>query len=310
MEHSQRQVASEAVASGLPIASWAESLATDGGVEAVSGEVGGWSGQLRHGERFTLVRARLEAARALDAEALSARVAGGYELIRRMLSRTSARHAVRVWNHIPGILDPIGPGLNRYMAFNAGRFAAYEQCFGGSGSFDGHLPTASGVGHDGDALELICLACAVPGRAVDNPRQSRPHRYSLRYGPRPPCFARATRLPGSVTPSGADWLLVGGTASVRGEESVHPGDLSAQLEETLENLAAVVQEAGTQPRGDRGGTLSRYRHVRVYYPNESDRALIERTLRSAMMGITTFEPLRAELCRGDLLVEIEGVAEL
>ena len=36
--------------------------------------------------------------------------------------------------------------------------------------------------------------------------------------------------------------MVGGTASIRGEDSMHLGDLAAQLEETTNNLKAVAAE--------------------------------------------------------------------
>ena len=55
----------------------------------------------------------------------------------------------------------------------------------------------------------------------------------------PPCFARAvvTSLAGRST------LLIAGTASVVGEDSRHPGDMVAQLDETLRNIGATVDAA-------------------------------------------------------------------
>ena len=35
---------------------------------------------------------------------------------------------------------------------------------------------------------------SAPGVAIENPRQTPSYHYSRRYGPRPPCFARATRF--------------------------------------------------------------------------------------------------------------------
>jgi chorismate lyase/3-hydroxybenzoate synthase len=137
-----------------------------------------------------------------------------------------------------------------------------------------------------------------------------PHRYSDRYGPLPPCFARATVL------ADRRMILVGGTASIRGEESVHTASLSKQLSETLTNLASVVEAAhasvGVAPaRGlDEAAWLGRYRELRVYYPRAEDAGAIERAVRRAFAKGCRIEMVRAGLCRAELLVEIEGVAGL
>ncbi len=155
--------------------------------------------------------------------------AEAYRLLHRGLDASPAGHAVRLWNFIPGIGDEAGSGLglhgnagagadlDRYMVFNAGRFAAYDERYGGAARFDRHIPTASGVGTAGSDLVLHCLADRHPGAPVENPRQRAAYRYSKRYGPLPPCFARATRI---ASPRGdGQTLLIGGTSSVVGEES-------------------------------------------------------------------------------------------
>ena len=81
------------------------------------------------------------------------------------------------------------------MVFNAGRFEALSDWFGGPGRLPDSLPAASAVGHDGDDFAVHCLLLSRPGVAVENPRQVPAFRYSARYGPRPPCFARATVVP-------------------------------------------------------------------------------------------------------------------
>ena len=123
-------------------------------------------------------------------------------------------------------------GLDRYMVFNAGRHDAYsDQC--------GALGTASAVGIKGSDLSIHCLALEEPGTPVENPRQTPAWQYSARYGPLPPCFSRAT----IVDLAGRRTLLIGGTASVVGEDSRHAGEFDAQVEETLLNLEALIRTA-------------------------------------------------------------------
>ncbi|MFP5287027.1 MAG: pteridine-dependent deoxygenase like protein, partial [Thermoanaerobaculia bacterium] len=148
------------------------------------------------------------------------------------------------------------------------------------------------------------LAADRPGRAVDNPRQIAPYRYSRRYGPLPPCFARATVI---HPPHGAPLALVGGTASIVGEQSVHPGDLERQTDETLTNLAALLRAAGMP---EHSSALAAFRDVRVYFPDPRRVDELRVLLKNAFPGAESIEWVRADICRAELLVEIEGVAEL
>lgn len=209
---------------------------------------------------------------------------------------------VRFWNHIPGIHDAMGDGMDRYMAFNAGRFAGFSRWLGSPSTFPRSVATASGIGHFGRDLVIHVLAWRHAGVAVDNPRQTPPFAYSQRFGPRPPCFARATLLPETGL------LLIGGTASIRGEESVHLGDLAGQLEETFLNLDALVGRAG-EMAGQVGG-LASIHDLRVYHPRPEDVPTIRQALAKAMPGVLSVEFVHADLCRAELLVEIEGLAQL
>lgn len=178
--------------------------------------------------------------------------------------------------------------MDRYMVFNVARHAACRRWLGDG--FEQCLPTASGIGHDGEDLVIDALAAADPGEPVENPRQIPAYRYSRRYGPRPPCFARATVLPRHGL------MLIGGTASVVGQDSEHPGDLAAQIHETLANLSAL------------SGDLRRLTDLRVFHPRAEDAGPIGRTIGAALGAGARIELMRAELCRRELLVEIEGVA--
>lgn len=260
---------------------------------------------------YSIVRACIPRAAVLDAQSLEAMTVGAYETIFQQLSAMPARNPVRFWNFLPGIHEDMGDGRDRYMVFNAGRFRAFEKRYGSREAFDASVATASGVGHDGDELLIFCLACDAPGEPLDNPRQIKPYRYSQRFGPLPPCFARAT----IVNPRGASpLLLVGGTASIRGEDSVHLGDLTRQVEETFENLAALVRAAGARCGAgsweDSSSALQCYRELRVYHPKARHATPLESLIRAAMPRLQRLELLRMDLCRSELLVEIEGLADL
>jgi chorismate lyase / 3-hydroxybenzoate synthase len=260
-------------------------------------------------EHFSLVSARLSGARELLPEELQQRVCDAYHQIAASLAQTSSPHPVRFWNIIPDIHRPAGDGTDRYMIFNAGRFRALAEWFGGAEAFARLVPAASGVGHDGDDLVIHALGASAPGEPMSNPRQIAPYRYSRRFGPLPPCFARATLVRNQREPS---LLLVGGTASIRGEDSVHPQSLRQQTLETLENLACLVATAcnAEYQSNQQAAWLAFYRHLRIYYPRAVDRRPIAELLNESFTYRPQMEFVRANLCRSELLVEIEGVANV
>ncbi len=256
-----------------------------------------------HGNGFGLVSARLAHARDLGRVELGERVYRMYRQISQIVSGGQTPHPVRFWNHICHIHEQMGEAMDRYMAFNVGRFRAFEDWFGGSANFDRCVATASGVGCLGEDIVIHVLCCDREGIAISNPRQVQPFRYSLRYGPRPPCFARATALPQG---DGRAMLLVGGTASIRGEESLHLGDLDGQLQETLENVATLVSNAGRVL--GREATLANFTDLRIYLVDPTNAAKIEAACRHAMPNVQDIQTQRADICRRELLVEIEGRA--
>jgi chorismate lyase/3-hydroxybenzoate synthase len=236
------------------------------------------------------------------------------DLYRLVLDQLRGDHALRFWAFVPSIHADYGNGLDRYMAFNAGRFAAFSAWLGGRDAFSHSMPTASAVGSRSSELALHCLASRWPGRPVENPRQVPAYRYSRRFGPLPPCFARATLV--RRQPFQSDLLLVGGTASIVGEDSQHQGEVLAQAEETFRNLASVVRSACQGPDsspesdGDLREWLSLFRQLRVYYRQSEHYSVLREQVEALFPGAARVEILPAELCRAELLVEIEGMAVL
>lgn len=247
--------------------------------------------------KFTLVSAAALEPTENTASAFADAVASVYRSIGRELSRQN-RHAVRIWNFVPDIQGPIPGAGDRYMAFNLGRFAAYCEWFGGPASFQTTLPTSSAVGIGDRGVWVHVLAADTPGTPVENPRQIPSYRYSRRYGVRPPCFARATFV--------GSRLLIGGTASILGEHSRHVGDIRAQTRETFRNLAALI--AAGAPSGFHK-PLELLQSLRVHVRDVESAPAVQTILDQLVPQVSDIEFVQATLCRKELLVEIEGVAD-
>ena len=190
-------------------------------------------------------------------------------------------HVLRVWNHVRDI-NRIEDGLERYRAFCAGRHEAFVKH---GYAMRADLPAASAVGMRNGGVTSYFVASRAPAVSVENPRQVSAYDYPPRYGPRSPSFSRATRVAGLV--------FVSGTSSVVGHETKHAGDVAAQLEETLVNLDTIVRAAGAVE----------IVMMKVYVRNAGDYPLI-----AARLPRVPAMFLHAEICRADLLVEIEAIA--
>jgi chorismate lyase/3-hydroxybenzoate synthase len=257
-----------------------------------------WSGhgQLMSGPAFSLISLTVHDCLALAPDDFERAVEQLYRELGRLLV-AERRYPIRVWNFIPAINDPLGPGFDRYMAFNAGRYGGYAS-WSPTGLAD-WVPAASAVGTLDTTLSVHCLGADAPGVPLENAGQIPAYRYSRRYGPRPPCFARATVL----STSRAHLLFVSGTASIRGQESVHIGSLADQLEVTFENLHHMWNAAReSQP------AVPTLTDARVYLPQQSDAEFVMSRLGAALPTVARVECVPSALCRPELLVEIEVAA--
>lgn len=230
---------------------------------------------------------------------LDERAAGGleraartaYETVRARLASCAHPHLLRMWNYFDAINDGEGDD-ERYRRFCSGRAQGF-------GSLDGPaLPAATAIGRrDGDPrLQVYWLAARTPGVALENPRQVSAWRYPRSYGPDAPRFSRAMRI-------GGDALLVSGTASVVGHATHHAGVLAAQFAETLANLASVLAAAGLPPQPSRRLLL------KAYLRDPAGAAELRALLAQALPGVECLA-LAADVCRRDLLVEMDCVARL
>lgn len=260
---------------------------------------------------ISVVRATVHNATALSESQLRSVVQRHYSRLGRLLAARRL-HAWRFWNFVPGLLEPIGEAVNRYQVFNEGRYQALRTWHGGQPRF----AAASAVGSHGDDLVIEVLAGTVAGDPVDNPRQRPPWRYSARWGPKPPCFARATRI--GDAPLGSQRrgvALVSGTASVVDEDSLHPGDFEAQLDETFVNLAVLANEVALDARAARKDRAPvdahcSYRELRAYVAGAARVDVVIGAVREHFAGVERIEIAESHLCRPELVIEIEGLATI
>lgn len=216
-----------------------------------------------------------------------------YTRIFEFIDHLDFRHLLRVWHYFPQINDD-EHGLERYRGFNVGRHAAFVA----SGRIIGEedVPAASALGSNSGSLTIYFMAGKQPGKAVENPRQISAYHYPERFGPRSPIFVRAL----SATLGGQYCFFISGTASIVGYETLHQGDTEKQTAETLLNIRTLLQQI---PYYDPGQGRKLFK---VYVRHESDLAMVRAKVQAEFGTACKAVYLHSNICRSDLLLEIEG----
>ena len=223
---------------------------------------------------------------------------------------------VRTWLYLGDITGRDGDS-QRYKELNRGRSDFFSTCSLGvnrslavTTTTKVAYPASTGIGAEGRGLALGCLALAserddVQTIPLENPRQTAAHDYGAIYSPQSPKFSRAMAVE-----IGTDvMILVSGTASITRSETQHLGDAVAQTSETLANIEALISEANLARHGlpGFGCTLSSLAVVRVYIKRQADYPAV-RAMCESRLGQVPVTYTLADVCRPQLLVEIEGIA--
>jgi enamine deaminase RidA (YjgF/YER057c/UK114 family) len=233
---------------------------------------------------------------ALPGTALQRATEFTYRSIVGLIDRLQFPFLLRVWNYIPQI-NRETDGMERYRQFNIGRQGGLKA---GARPTTGDVPPASALGVSHGALTVYFLAGRTAPIAIENPRQVSAFHYPRQYGARSPTFSRA----GLIHLGEQEILFVSGTASSVGHRSIHIDDAAAQTRESLLNIEAVVTEANRISRQTRFelGDL----HYKIYVRHPLDLDTIRREVQQAVGVNAHAVYLQADICRSDLLVEIEA----
>jgi len=243
-----------------------------------------------------------------------------FELMKMVLEKEGMNFpdVVRQWNYIENILGVNSgeDGLRQnYQLFNEVRSIYY-----GASNFINGYPAATGIGMNtgGVILEFIAVSAfkdisIVP---ISNPRQVDAHRYSqevlvgnsLKATPQkaPPKFERAKLV--SIHDSGQ--IYISGTAAVLGQDTAPEGDVESQTLTTIENISRLISKDNLKNCGiksaDNPEPLS---YLRAYVRNEADIPKVRKICQKSFRDVPALF-LVSDICRNDLLMEIEGVLSI
>jgi chorismate lyase/3-hydroxybenzoate synthase len=215
-----------------------------------------------------------------------------YSRIAQFQLTSRYRHLQRIWNYLDDINQGDGDE-ERYRLFCSGRSEGFKPL--GLERF----PAATAIGRrDGSrVLQVYWLAGREPGIALENPRQISAYKYPRQYGPTPPAFSRAML----VAP---DLLMISGTASIVGHATQHAGSVERQMAEIFSNLNSLLTRARAHapalPSRFDGNTL-----IKAYLRNREHLGYVEGQLRQRLPPGTPVLALLGDVCRADLILELD-----
>ncbi len=224
---------------------------------------------------------------------------------------------IRQWNYIEQITTTViydhSPSQH-YQIFNDVRSKQYQPA-----SFKNGYPAATGIGMDfgGIIIDMIAAKFEDEGSvvAIKSPVQLDAYSYSKEvladnnlmtdFCKTTPKFERAKIV---RTPSN-NCIFISGTAAISGQESLQQLCPETQTEMTIQNILSLISTDNLQKHGISGYEKANINFLRVYvkYPKDIP------AVRSVCLKYFSQIPISfvvADICRSELLVEIEGQAEL
>jgi enamine deaminase RidA (YjgF/YER057c/UK114 family) len=221
---------------------------------------------------------------------------------------------IRTWLYLGDIVGPEGE-TQRYKELNRARTDFFEHVsFAPARTPEGFartiFPASTGIGTDHRDVVMSCVAFATERddiRAVplENPQQTSAYDYADRFSPKSPKFSRAMVLScGSYAT-----IYISGTASITDSESRHVDDVEAQTRQTLDNIEALISGSNLAQHGmpGLGATLADLAGIRVYIKRPGDYEKTRRVCEARLGELPAIYAV-ADVCRPELLVEIEGIA--
>ena len=223
-------------------------------------------------------------------------------------------HVFRTWLYQGHIVLPEGD-TQRYKELNRAR----SDFFYGTRFIEERLPAdfprgpvypaSTGIGADDVDVAFGAIAIRTDRKDVilaplENPNQTPAFDYAEFYSPKSPKFSRAM----AVSFNDRAAVYVSGTASIVDQKTVHLGDAAKQTHQTLDNIAALIGGANLAKYGVPGfdATLADLADARVYVKRAEDYPVVRAICEERLAGVPLVYTF-ADVCRDDLLVEIEGV---
>jgi enamine deaminase RidA (YjgF/YER057c/UK114 family) len=221
-------------------------------------------------------------------------------------------NVTRIWNYIEDIIGTYQQKndlYQNYQIFNDVRTLYYSKC-----EFKNGYPSSTGIGMAKGGIGIEFIAIDSPENLhiipVKNQLQKDAYRYSenVLIGSSSlkliknstPKFERATLVASQTN----GYLLVSGTASIKDEKTTNLDNVTGQTKNTLLNINSLIQSASDKYYDGKNPDRCYYRvYVKRMEDIQSVKLICENYFKNS-----SSQYLVADICRSELLVEIECVS--
>lgn len=224
---------------------------------------------------------------------------------------------IRQWNYIEQITEKIGLDgkmSQHYQIFNDVRSKYYQLA-----DFVNGYPAATGIGMDFGGISIDFIAAKSENQnsviGIKSPVQVDAYHYTeavLKENCAMNDFCRTTpkfeRAKLFLT-SEIKWIFISGTAAILGQDSADQNSVDYQTEMTIQNIKQLVSVKNLQRHGINTTQEPTINYLRVYVKFKNDIPAVKQICNRYFEGIPIAYVV-ADICRPELLVEIEGQAIL
>ncbi len=213
---------------------------------------------------------------------------------------------VRQWNYIGNITSETN-NFQHYQAFNDSRTQFYEKA-----NWDFGYPAATGISMSIDCVIVSLIAFVGTSNSkiypLNNSLQLAAHKYtaSVLIGnakKTTPKFERAKVL----LNNDGGICYISGTAAIRDEHSMSEMDVALQTKQTIENIEYLISSENLKVNNIAQHLEFEIDNLRVYIKNSNDFEAVKLEVKRKWPLLPVIYT-QAEICRTELLVEIEGYA--
>lgn len=200
------------------------------------------------------------------------------------------RHIIRTWIYMPRILD-------WYAEFNKARARCFHK-FGLIGKNENYLPASTGIqGKRNDKEEIFMdILALIPktSRCVVSVMKNTCQNEAKEYGS---LFSRGI----AIKVAGLETLYISGTASINNKgETVYINNPKRQIAQTIKSVEMLLKTKGSK--------INDIVTATIYCKNKKVYKEFRKFIKNSNVKNTPFIPVYADICRDNLLFEIDAIA--
>ena len=251
-----------------------------------------------------------------ETESITMQASGAFEKLERILNEEGMEFSsvLRQWNYIEQITSETnltGSASQHYQIFNDLRSRFYSKS-----DFTNGFPAATGIGTFCGGITIDIIAISGTGYSaisIKSPVQKDAYTYTEEVLARnhsmsdfcrtSPKFERAKIL---VTDENKV-VFVSGTAAIKGQASIPELSAGIQTEMTIQNILSLISPENLAKHGIHTTKNPVLTYLRIYVKHPEDMQIVKSICDRHFSQLRVLY-LIADICRPELLVEIEGIA--